>query len=253
MQNPGASPGGRRTLSFAAAVLIVLCGLVGLLAYNSYHANMAEAQQAIGRELRGIATAGSAGLDGDAFARLFASGSAVSPETLAQQADFQRLQRDLQRIIDTQSELGFNEENVYTFAFDPAAADRSSLIWAVMTHEQIFSGESYRARPEMLAVLDQSVASSNTGVYFSELSNHDWMSAYAPIRDSSGRIVGLLEIAWEVEQVLEQPSSSSTTTCTEVASVTTWCCVEPTASWRPKLPSASARKNRSCTTPFTIA
>ncbi|MCR9140663.1 MAG: bifunctional diguanylate cyclase/phosphodiesterase [bacterium] len=218
-------PDTRRTLSFAAIVLCALLLIAGALAYKSYNTSIKEKKAAIGRELTAIARTGAAGIDGDRFARLFDARPETDWEGLSETRDFAAIKDELQRIIRSQSALEFTEQNVYTFApatgaIRPGKARTQeaesqndpadySLRWAVMTHDQPFTGEAYQPRPEMLPVLRGESSAASTGVYFSLVSNHEWVSAFAPIKASDGSIAGLLEIAWDAEHVLEQTRAAA--------------------------------------------
>jgi diguanylate cyclase (GGDEF)-like protein len=220
--NPARLPGARGTLIFATFVLCVLFLIVGGLAYKSYNATISEKKMAVGRELAAIAKTGTALVDGDRFARLFegAEGATEADWTaLSRSPDFAAIQSGLQRIIDSQAALEFSEQNVYTFVPDPAwaatlesgdpEAAKPGLRWAVMTHGKPFTGEAYEPRPEMLPVLRGESAAASTGIYFSLVSNHEWISAFAPIKTTDGRIVGILEVAWDAEHVLERTRAAA--------------------------------------------
>ncbi len=234
---PSQLPGARRTLVFAGSVLCVLFLIVGALAYKSYNATIVEKKASIGRELTAIATTGAATIDGNRFNRIFA-GTNQNPQSwegLSASADFAIVQAKLRRIIASQSALDFSEQNVYTFVPDgeftkpPAGAENDTPIadeapvpglrWAVMTHERTFTGEEYAPRPEMLPVLRGESSAASTGVYFSVVSNHEWISAFAPIKDSRGRIVGLLEVAWDVEHVLQRTRAAANRSLLRIAGI----------------------------------
>ena len=169
-------------------------------------------KEAVGRELLAVARTGAQTVDGDAFAGLFHpdGASEMSDAELErhfqeapQTADFRRLADGLSRIIEANRDLDFTHDNVYTFATSPLN-DSADLRWAVMTHDQPFSGEPYAARTEMFPVLDGESDGAFTDVYRSAASDHDWISAYAPIRTGAGEVVGILEVAWPVELVLAE-------------------------------------------------
>lgn len=222
----GELPKAGRTLTFAAIVLTVLFLIVGTLAYKSYNASFEEKKAAIGHQLTAIATTGAAIVDGERFARLFQNNVNENWANLSENQDFAAIRANLKRIIRSQSALEFSEQNVYTFALDTrsiANADpnvkTSGLRWAVMAHDKPFTGEPYPPRPEMLPVLSGQKSAASTGVYYSLVSNHEWVSAFAPIKNNSGQIVGILEIAWDAKHVLEQTRAASARALLTIAGI----------------------------------
>ena len=82
--------------------------------------------------------------------------------------------------------LGFEENNVYTFR----RLSEDSLQFTAMLQEQ-YVGDTYAIRAEMLPTLEHGIP-SYTGIYEDKVGQ--WVSAYAPIRNSEGVVVGLVEV-----------------------------------------------------------
>ena len=189
--------------------MAIFCGIFALT-YASYQDSQTRAQAALGRELRGIASAVAGGIDGNEFRELFRLNPGVAPEAVlplrAKDARYISIQSFLRKQIARQAHRDFTEKNLYTFVPDPV--DPSTVRWAVMAHSQTFTGEAYPASPEMRSVLSGEMAYAITDLYLSPASNMRWMSAYAPIHDDAGRIVGVVDVALEVERVLESVNAS---------------------------------------------
>ena len=87
-------------------------------------------------------------------------------------------------------------EHIYTFRLDG-----DSVRFTVFTHdeESVYRpkiGEGYTLQPGMLQVFKSGLPHVRD-LYTDE--NGQWISAYAPIRDSQGNVVGLLEVDEQAE------------------------------------------------------
>lgn len=192
-----------RTAAIALAAFLA----IGAPAFSFfiYQSALGVAQRGAGAELAAIARAAAAGYDGDAVRALFLAdveSPAEFQERLAAapaRPEFDRLRNQLKRHIAAQQAIGFNESNLYFFVIDPF--QDSQVRWGVMAHARAFTGEPYAQRPEMRDITAGRVASRFTAVYLSTASRREWMSGYAAVRDSRGRIVGVMEAALDVESV----------------------------------------------------
>jgi serine phosphatase RsbU (regulator of sigma subunit) len=135
------------------------------------------------REIGAIASTAALQLDGDLLKTIRTSADANS-------AAFATLQSNLTKIRDAN---GLKFEQIYTFYRDGADQVR----FGVMTHPKPFVGDAYPLRPAMLPVFEKGVANV-TDLY--EDAHGSWISAYAPVRDSSGAVVALLEVDKPAEQ-----------------------------------------------------
>ncbi|MBX7058336.1 MAG: hypothetical protein K1X75_09760 [Leptospirales bacterium] len=206
--NPPTIPPRRRTERvapyFAGLFLVLLSASGGALAFYNYEISMQNARRSTGDMLAAIARSAAGALDGDQLSRLYGIDSEGQPDVrrfagAEQRDDFQFLRRQLQTAIDAQRFLGFSSNNLYVFVKDPEQPGQ--LRWALMAHARPFVGERYAARLEMDEVLAGKASSAFTSIYLSSASGREWISAYAPIRDSRGAIVGLLEAALDVASV----------------------------------------------------
>lgn len=83
---------------------------------------------------------------------------------------------------------GLTDDHIYTFYF----GKDQMLHFGVMTHEiNPFIGDIYDIKPHHRTALDNGVVAVSD-LY--EDVNGEWISAAAPIRDASGRVVGILEV-----------------------------------------------------------
>ncbi len=118
-------------------------------------------------------------LDGDALHTIRTPADVNTPA-------FAELRRQLMRArLANQLE----QDNIYTFYLDPSSAAR--VRFGVMTHPKPFVGDVYPIRQEMLQVFANGAAAA-TELYTDEFG--EWISAYAPIFDSRGAVVGILDV-----------------------------------------------------------
>ena len=130
-------------------------------------------------QLSAVAATAALQLDGDTLAVIRRPDQARSPA-------FLRLRNTLAAVRDVN---GLRPEEIYTFYRDPD--DRSLVRFGVMTHDRPFIGDPYPLRPLMLPVFEGG-AQAVSGLYDDEYGQ--WISAYAPVRDSAGSVVSLLAV-----------------------------------------------------------
>lgn len=193
-----------RLLMFAATGLALLFGGgASYLAYYNYQISLNTARESKGELLAATARSAAAALDGDRFATLFAASSSAEFErqlrAAPQRGEWTQMREALEKQIKAHSDLKFDQNNLYVFAIDPE--NSQNLRWALMAHSESFVGEPYAATPEMLAVLRDGRPSAFTPIYTSLASGGQWMSGYAGLRDSRGRLVGLVEAALNIQAV----------------------------------------------------
>ncbi len=114
----------------------------------------------------------------------FAKLSATPADTLLPEYKF--IHDKIARFTKANRYLGFDDDNIYAFKWTA----RDTMRFAVMFYSQ-YVGTPYRVRPEMEYAF-QNRSSSYTGIYEDE--NGVWVSAYAPILDSAGTLLGLIEV-----------------------------------------------------------
>ena len=128
------------------------------------------------RELRAIAATAALQIDGDLHVE-------VARTTDPEHAAFIRLRDQLDEV---RLANGLTPDNIYTFY----SAGPGQLRFGVMTQDP-FIGDPYESRPhETQALREGEVTASE--LYTDEYGQ--WISAAAPIRSSTGEIVGLLEV-----------------------------------------------------------
>ncbi|MBT8486247.1 MAG: SpoIIE family protein phosphatase [Phycisphaerales bacterium] len=127
-------------------------------------------------ELKAIAATAALGVDGDLHASIRTTGD-------EQTSAFREIRRQLQ---DVQVANGLPYERIYTFY-----PDGDQMRFAVMLHPEPFVGDPYPRQTLMVPVLEDG-AMEATELY--EDDHGRWISAYAPIRNRAGAIVGLLEV-----------------------------------------------------------
>jgi len=133
----------------------------------------------IQNRLLAIANTTALSLDGEALRTIREPADARTPA-------FSALKLQLKRV---QAVNNLTDDNIYTFYIDPASAGR--VRFGVMTHPSPFVGDPYPMRDKMLPVFANG-RSEVTELYRDEYGQ--WISAYAPILDSRGAVVGLLDV-----------------------------------------------------------
>ena len=166
---------------FTSALCLIIIGGVSA---RSYQLSYRELEQSLGARLKAIATSGAIEIDGDLHEQ-------VRGEADVDSEAFQKIRERLRRL---KRANGLKEE-IYTFR-----RVGEQLHFVVMTHDKPFVGHTYSIRPEMLPTLNAGEP-SHTGVYTDV--HGAWLSAYAPIKDGQGRVVGLLEADVRVEEFVE--------------------------------------------------
>ncbi|RMG60822.1 MAG: response regulator [Calditrichaeota bacterium] len=206
------------SMGIVLGIVVVLClsaSLVLGLSFYSYHQSIKDKKAAIARELQAIARTTASLMDNRKFEKLFfpeevlRQGKAAYVaylKTVPEKAEFKRCQSLLRGIIRANRALNFTADNVYMFIVDPFA-DSIRFRWAVMAHEQPFVGKPYRPRPETLPILQARAFSEVTDVYYSPESRHQWISAFAPLYSPSGQLMGIVEVAREVETLIAETQS----------------------------------------------
>lgn len=199
----------------AALILIGLAFLATSI--FTHHNKISQSKKTIGRELLAIAQTTAATMDHKTFEDLFL------PEEIIQRgpseyenylhhipadSGFAGFRSQLEKIIQSHQQLALGADNVYAFVVDPFSGN-SRLRWALMTHEQPFTGEVYNLRPDARDIVTGRSTGNFTDVYFSEASKREWISACSPIYGSDGRVIGIVEAARDVEDILAETNSAA--------------------------------------------
>jgi serine phosphatase RsbU (regulator of sigma subunit) len=98
------------------------------------------------------------------------------------------------KLREVQQANGIAINHIYTFY-----RDGDQMRFAVMLNprDELFIGNTYPVQDRMVPVLEQGTLAA-TELYRDE--HGEWISAYAPIRDARGAIVGLLEVDKDSEE-----------------------------------------------------
>lgn len=143
-----------------------------------YHKNVELILRNLQNQLQLAANTIAISIDGDQYRRLQGVASKGTPE-------YQAVKRVLEDFMRNHY-LGFERECIYTFR----QVSPDSVEFTVMLQDE-FVGHRYPIRPEMRLTLQEGKP-SYTGIYQDE--NGTWVSAYAPITDSRGAVVGMVEV-----------------------------------------------------------
>ncbi len=138
-----------------------------------------------GARLQGIVTTAALAVDGDLHTALNECLSRSCP-------GYKKLSSYLRKV---QQSVGLDTE-IYTLA-----RSGEGTRFVVRTHTAYPVGSPYDLRDEMRPVFDHG-ESVITGIY--EDSYGEWISAYAPILDSRGKVVALLEADFRVQRLMDE-------------------------------------------------
>lgn len=163
----------RVRLRLSLAILVVVAVLGGSLGALLVHAARVRSERALQERLLAIAITAAEQIDGDHHERIRTE---ADPEFAAIRDQLRRVQRA--------NRLG---TEVYTLVPDGPSSTR----FGAMTNVSPFVGHAYPYRPAMAATFERGEASA-TEVYRDD--HGAWISAYAPIRTSDGRVVALVEV-----------------------------------------------------------
>ena len=208
---------GRKTPIVGLVTAIVLFIAIFIINLSSYYQTRLQARQAIGKNLLSIARATAILIDGDRFAALFAPPPELKEkfnsnryksflQNRHSKPEFRSIQKKLKMMIRAQQNLGFSEENIYTFFIDRSVPNENQNVvrWGVMAHKKTFVGKPYLIPPAMDSVVRGKKSGSFTDIYLSTDSGALWMSGFAPILNGKGQVVGIVDVSWEVEQVISE-------------------------------------------------
>ncbi|MEW5850789.1 MAG: HAMP domain-containing protein [Myxococcota bacterium] len=157
------------------ALVLVSGGLLATVIYVQFSMSIGgEAEQVMVRELRRAVTSAAAHLDGDLLERVYRSGATGSAEYASLQQQLRSVQREYELTTD-----------IYTLHLDGEATR-----FGLTCKDSPLMGGGYILKDEMKPVFDGAPL-GQTGVY--QDAHGWWLSAYAPIRNSAGRVVALVE------------------------------------------------------------
>ncbi|MEM6334890.1 MAG: SpoIIE family protein phosphatase [Planctomycetota bacterium] len=162
-------------------LLLLVFGMVVPIRVQMRNQVLADMQH----ELSAIVATGALQLNGDLHEQFLADPTPDSPA-------FQTLRNGIARVADAN---GFSPDNIYTLYPDDTTG---GLRFGVMLQQDTFIGDPYERKDHHKMVL----GSGET--YASDIFTDDygdWIAAVAPIRNSNGNIVAMLELAKTVGEV----------------------------------------------------
>jgi signal transduction histidine kinase len=165
------------------AILVSLGILTaGLLLYQRQRHDL---QEYLGMSLQNIAQTGALFLDGDAHQKVASARDKSSPE-------YRQLRQTLER-IKSENRL---PDDVYTL--EPVTEILTRFI--VITNDSTRVGEEYHLSPETIPLV-QRVLKEGVSLYSPIYMNQHgrWLTAFAPVRDSQGRAVAVLDVDYRAD------------------------------------------------------
>lgn len=173
-----------------AAFLVALLVLL-FVGHAQYQEDRRQLVEKFGMTLQHIAQTTALFLDGDEHERIRSSGDRDSPAFLRQRALLQRVR----------AANHLRQEQIYTLR----PLRPGQLEFVVMLQERTFIGDRYAPPPATSAIVQQVLSDGQpryTPLYRDE--NGTYVSGYAPIRDSAGRVVALLEVDYALDAVMTE-------------------------------------------------
>lgn len=157
-----------------ASLLVALTA--GSLIFLSYRTAYADLENKIGTRLQAIASTGALLLSGDKH-------EMIKGEQDEKKPAFQELRKILRQIKKSNN----LSTEVYTFR----KVDDKTLKFVVMTNQKPYIGHTYQMKKEMKPAFDEGKG-SRTKIFYDQ--HGAWISAYAPIRNAAGKVVGILDV-----------------------------------------------------------
>ena len=182
----------RLNISLKIMALSILTSLViiGVLSYQKISSSNEEIEEKFGVALKHIALTAARGIDGDMHDRIQSPADHVKPE-------FKTIRAHLEAVREAN---GLDIDTVYTF--HPRSS--SEMQFCVMLHKQTFIGDPYRV-PKVNRDIFRTVLAgegAHTGIYGDD--HGAWISGLAPIKNSAGKVTGILEVDYRVDRFLAE-------------------------------------------------
>jgi class 3 adenylate cyclase len=175
----------RLAVKITALAVFLVVVTITYSAVISYRRERRDLEERFGLALERIVATAALSIDGDAHQKLQRREDAALPE-------FQALQRYLRQV---QEANYLRPDLLYSFHLE----QDGSLRFAVMLQERVYTGDRYDPVPQNAGQLMYTAMSGNashTKLYEDE--HGHWLSAYAAIRDSGGKVVGILEADYDI-------------------------------------------------------
>ncbi|MBK05124.1 MAG: hypothetical protein CL920_39480 [Deltaproteobacteria bacterium] len=169
-----------------AFLLIVISA--GSLIYLSYRTAYKDLEKQIGMRLQAIASTSALMLDGDQHEQ-------IRGEKAAKSAAFLAMRKKLREV----KKANGLDTDILTYR----PVDGRTLKFVLMTNEKPFIGHTYQIKQEMKPTLSEGKPGF-TKIFKDQ--HGEWISGYAPIRNSKGKIVGLVEVDAKLKTFQEKLS-----------------------------------------------
>ena len=166
-------------------IALAICAVSLFFYQQSYRA----LEEQFGLTLKHVAITAALGIDGDQHHSLMGLPDVNSPA-------FRSIREHLERV---QQANYLRYDTIYTFHMHP---EKHQLAFGVMLHPEPFVGDVYRIPEVNRAIVERAFHGEPgyTQLYTDE--NGRWISAFAPILDSAGRVEGLLAVDFRVDRFL---------------------------------------------------
>lgn len=166
---------------------LILSGLVALTIFIvlmiDFHITGQDIEKDLGNQLIRIARTSAISIDGDKHEKLSLTQDPNSPEFI-----------EIRDYLRNVKEANYLKTDIYTFV---ETENPDSLMFLVMTNEKHFLGSKYKADEKLHKRIIKNQKSERSKLYTD--AHGEWISATASIKNSKGKMVGILQIDYSVE------------------------------------------------------
>ena len=178
-------------------VLIAFLLLIGYFLTRNYFSYLSEAEKASLMRLNGIAYTLAMQIDGDAHQRLMAHYPIKDAiETSKMDSDYFHIHQLLQRIC----EANMLNTPIYTIILDST----NTCFFGVTSAETPYFRHPYHSAPALL--MEKHAEGAMIPRYEDEFGT--WLSAFAAVRNSKGKVVALVQVDQKIDEFLELAKSN---------------------------------------------
>jgi len=170
--------------------LLQLFVIIGILSFFSYQNSYEELEDKFGLVLMQIANTASFQIKSEENNRLQKRGDEKRKE-------FIKIRDILQKV---KMATGLNDDTIYTFRL----GEQNELHFATMLHKKPFVGDVYIPPKENLSIFKKVFQGQSAYTKIYEDKNGKWVSGMAPLKDKSGRVIGILEVDYKVDKFVRE-------------------------------------------------
>lgn len=204
----------RFPIAFKLTGLVLLSVLLvaGFQSYFLYVNGYQELEDKFGLTLEHIAQTAAVHIAGDDHEKIAGPGD-------EKKAEFSAVRDVLNKVMKSN---GLAPEQIYTFRVLPDNPDPAArLHFGVMLQKKTFVGDPYDVPEKNRAVIERVLAGESARTLLYEDAHGTWVSGLAPIKNSAGRVSGILEVDFRVNRFIGELNQKITRVILQTALITT--------------------------------